>query len=123
MGIVDALVAAGLPVTQVVAQDESTDPNALLGRPGKYTERVSFDVPGGDSSAAVGETDRGGVVELWASQADAQARADYIQSVLKEAQMLGAEYDYVHGAALVRITGKVLPSVAEQFRVVLDAMP
>jgi len=123
MGIVDALVAAGLPVTGVVAQTESTDPNDLLGRPGKYTERVSFDIPGGDTAAEVGETDRGGVVELWLSPADAQARADYIQSALKDNPILGAEYDYVHGSALVRITGKVVPSVAEPFQAALASLP
>lgn len=122
-GIVDALVAAGLPVTAVVAQTESTDPNSLLGRPRQYTERVSFDVPGGETAAAVGDTDRGGVVELWLSPAEAQARADYIQSVLKGNAMLGAEYDYVHGSALLRLTGKVLPSVAEPFQVALTGMP
>jgi len=123
MGIVEALVAAGLPVTGVVAQTESTDPNAFLGRPGQYTERVSFDVPGGDGSAEVGMTDRGGVVELWPTQADAQARADYIQSALKGNSMLGTEYDYIKGSALVRMTGKVLPSVAEQFKAALASMP
>ena len=123
MGIVDAFVKAGLPATQAVAQTESTDPNAFLGRPGQYTERVSFDIPGGDTSAAVGETDRGGVIELWPSPAEAQARADYIQSVLKGGTILGSEYDYVRGSALVRITGKVLPSVATQFQAALAAMP
>lgn len=62
MGIAQAFVKAGLPASHVVAQTESTDPNQFLGRPGKYTERVSFDIPGGDTSAAVGETDRGGVI-------------------------------------------------------------
>jgi hypothetical protein len=37
--------------------------------------------------------------------------------------MLGAEYGYVRGTALVRITGKVLPTVAKQFQVALAAMP
>ena len=120
MQITDAFIKAGLPVTKVVAQTESTDPNNFLGRPGKYTERVSFDVPGGDPSAKVGETDRGGVIELWPSQADAQTRADYIQAVLKS---MGSEYDYVHGPALVRITGNVLPSVAKKFQVALATMP
>jgi hypothetical protein len=59
---------------------------------------------------------------LWPSQADAQTRADYIQSVLKGSPMLGTEYDYIHGSALIRITGKVLPSVAEQFHASLTAM-
>ena len=37
--------------------------------------------------------------------------------------MLGAEYDYVHGSALVRITGKVVPSVAEPFQAALASLP
>lgn len=120
MEITNALIKAGLPATKVVAQTESTDPNKFLGRPGKYTERVSFDVPGGDPSGEVGDTSRGGVIELWPSQADAQTRADYVQAVLKS---MGSEYDYVHGPALVRITGEVLPSVAKKFQVALATMP
>ena len=74
------------------------------------------------SASAVGETDRGGVIELWPTQADAQTRADYIQSVLKDNAILGAEYDYVYRSALVRITGNVLPSVAMQFETALASM-
>lgn len=122
MQITEAFIKAGLPVTKVVAQTESTDPNKFLGRPGKYTERVSFDVPGGDPSGGVGDTSRGGVIELWPSQADAQARADYIQAALKASPILGAEYDYVQGSALVRITGDVLPSVAKKFQAALTTM-
>jgi len=117
--IADVLVQAGLPVTQVVAQSEGTDPDGLLGRPGQYTQRVAFDIPGGDASAAVGEMDRGGVIELWPSPADAQGRADGIRSVLKNGGMLASEHDYVHGSVLVRITGKVLPSIAESFQAAL----
>lgn len=123
MGIAHAFVQAGLPATQMVAQTESSDPNGFLGRPGKYTERVSFDIPGGDASAAVGETGRGGVIELWLSQSGAQVRANYIQSALKDNGMLGSEYDYVHGPVLVRITGNVPPSVAESFQAALAALP
>jgi len=37
--------------------------------------------------------------------------------------MLGSEHDYVHGSVLVRITGKVVPSVAEPFQAALASMP
>ena len=118
----DAFVKAGLPLTKAVAQTESTDPNNLLGRPGKYTERVSFDLPGGDVSAKVGETDRGGVIEWWPSHNDAQGRADKIQAVLRGRAEPASEYDYVHGPALVRVTGKVLPELAKKFPAVLTSL-
>ncbi|GAA2359318.1 hypothetical protein GCM10010170_053540 [Dactylosporangium salmoneum] len=112
---VDALAAAGLPVSNVAAQDENTDPNNLLGRPGGYVSRASFDVPGGDKDGKLYDIDRGGVVEVFADASAAQARSKYIQDVLKSMQMLGTEYDYLNGGVLVRITGKVKPSVAKPF--------
>ncbi|WP_426507250.1 hypothetical protein ACPPVO_53900 [Dactylosporangium sp. McL0621] len=111
----DALAAAGLPVTNVAAQDENTDPNNLLGRPGGYLSRASFDVPGGDKDAEPYDIDHGGVVEVFADASAAQARSKYIQDAQKSMQILGTEYHYLNGSVLVRITGKVKPSVAKPF--------
>lgn len=53
--------------------------------------------------------------------ADAQQRSEYIQSTLKAAPILGTEYHYVTGGALVRISGKVLPSLAKKYEQALQA--
>jgi hypothetical protein len=92
----------------------NTDPNNLLGRPGGYLSRA-FDVPGGDKDSKPYGIDRGGVVEVFADAGAAQTRSKYIQDTLKSMQMLGTEYHCLNGPVLVRITGKVKPSVAKPF--------
>jgi len=44
----------------------------------------------------------------------AKGRAEYIQGVLKNSG-LGAEYDYLHGPVLVRVTGNLSPSKARDY--------
>jgi hypothetical protein len=121
-GVANALATAGLPVTNIVAQDENTDPNNLLGRPGGYLSRASFDVPGGDKDAEQHSVERGGVVEVFLDAAAAQARSKYIQDTLKSMQMLGTEYNYMNGPVLVRIAGKVKPSMAKPFGAALAGL-
>jgi hypothetical protein len=64
--VVDALKNAGLPVTAIAEQDENSDPNDKLGRPGGYTSRASADVPGGDKNG-----DRYGIDRGWSSRCSA----------------------------------------------------
>ena len=45
----------------------------------------------------------------------AEGRAEYIQGVLKNNSMLGAEYDYLRGPVLVRVTGNLSPSKARDY--------
>ena len=115
--VVDALTAAGLPLSNIAEQDENTDPNDKLGRPGQYTSRASADAPGGDKDAEKYDIDRGLVVEVFATAGDADARSTYIQDALKSAQILGTEYHYrpTDRRILVRLTGKVKPSQAKKF--------
>lgn len=109
----DAIRAAGLRLTSITAQDEDSDPNNLIGRPGQYTSRASADLPGADPSAKAGSVDRGVVAEGFPNADGAQARADHIQNLLKQSPVLGAEYHYLAGAVLVRVSGKVKPSQAK----------
>lgn len=113
------LTRAGLPLSNPAAQDENTDPNNLLGRPNGYIARASFDVPGGDPEGDQHTIERGGVIEVWPDEAAARRRSTYLQDLVKNAPILGTEYDYVRGPVLLRITGKVKPSVAAQFEAAL----
>lgn len=95
------------------------DPNHLLGRPGQYASKVTFndtrikasDVSGTDK----GDVDRGGAIEVFATPADATARAKYIQAVTKSMPML-SEYDYVHGTVLVRVSHYLTPDQAAGYK-------
>ncbi|MFG3018902.1 hypothetical protein ACGFZQ_10190 [Streptomyces sp. NPDC048254] len=99
------------------------DPNHLLGRPNQYTSKVTFDdtrISAGDVSGTdKGDVERGGAIEVFGSAADAQARAKYIQSVTKSMPML-TEYDYVHGAALVRVSHYLTPKQAADYKTAAD---
>lgn len=122
--VLDALKAAGLPLTAIVAQDENTDPNDKLGRPGQYTSRASADVPGGDKTAEKYSIDRGIVAEVFATPEDAAARAKYIQDALRNAPILGTEYHYqpADKRILVRLTGEVKPSAAKAYEAAVAAL-
>lgn len=94
------------------------DPNHLLGRPHEYTSKVTFSdswVPAVQVTGAdPGDVERGGAIEAFANPADAKARAAYIRGVAKSLPAL-AEYDYVHGSVLVRVSHYLTPKQAAQY--------
>ncbi|MGX1480386.1 UNVERIFIED_CONTAM: hypothetical protein RKD50_009194 [Streptomyces canus] len=103
----------------------ANDPNHLLGRPNQYTSKVTFtdtrvnaaDVSGTDKGAL----ERGGAIEVFAGPSDAKARADYIHTVTKSMSAL-AEYDYVHGTVLVRVSHYLTPDQAAEYEVAANGL-
>ncbi len=114
--IVERLQAADLGLTDGVAQTEDDDPNDLLGRPGGYTSRASADLPGGDEEGGKFSVDRGLVVEVFDEASLAQRRSDYIKGLQEASPILGTEWHYRtgDGTGLVRVSGKVKPSLAKK---------
>lgn len=115
-GVLAKLKADKLGLTNTAVQDEDNDPNNLIGRPGEYTSRASADLPGGDQSAPKGDTERGLVIEVFATAADATKRGTYITSV--KTGILGTEWEYytADGTGLVRVGGSVKPSLAKKIQ-------
>jgi hypothetical protein len=116
-------IAAQVPTTSLVkVYTEDDDPNKLLGRPNGYTSKIAF----ADSRISKTDTEgtqkdaieRGGSIEVFPDADLAKGRADYIQGVLKNSG-LGAEYDYLRGPVLVRVTGNLSPSKARDYEVAL----
>ncbi|GAA2532639.1 hypothetical protein [Pilimelia columellifera] len=120
--VVDQIDAAGVPLIAGATQDENTDPNDKLGRPGGYTSRASADLPGGNRTAEKHTIDRGLVVEVFATETDADTRAESIQDALKDTPALGEEWHYrpKDRRVLVRVSGKVKPSMAKQVETVVS---
>ncbi|MEU4814899.1 hypothetical protein AB0G03_04525 [Micromonospora aurantiaca] len=114
--VLTKLTVANLGTTHGTVQDEDNDPNNLLGRPNGYTSRASADLPGGDTEADKYDIDRGLVIEVWPTADDADRRSKFVQDTLKSMQMLGTEYHYRadQGRVLVRVSGKVKPSLAKK---------
>ncbi|MFD3442540.1 hypothetical protein ACFWU3_34190 [Streptomyces sp. NPDC058685] len=114
---------ASAKLSGVVTEDD--DPNHLLGRPNQYTSKVTFtdsrikvdDVAG----AEPGSVELGGAIEVFTTAADSQARADYIQNVTKGMPML-AEYDFVSGTVLIRVSHYLTPTQAADYKAAAAAL-
>ena len=119
VAVFNRLVAAGLPMTNPVSVDASTDPNKLLGRKGGYTSRLSFSLPGGDSNANQYGIGRGGIIEVFANTTDARKRYD---SIRKEGGSRSGERDYRAGVVLVRVDGHVDRALTDKVNAAVAAL-
>ena len=103
----------------------ANDPNHLLGRPGQYTSKTTFTdtrIKAADVEfTKPGDVERGGAIEVFGSPSDAQTRAKYIQAVTKSLPAL-AEYDYVHGAVLVRVSHYLTPAQATGYKTAVNGL-
>jgi hypothetical protein len=105
--------AAVSTVTRIIQITEDNDPNDKIGRPNGYTDAsVLYDRTITCTELGV---DCGATIEIWPTADDANARAAYIQEILKGAPTLGAEYDYLNGSALLRDAGGIKPSKAKAY--------
>ncbi|MGE7437981.1 hypothetical protein [Kitasatospora sp. NPDC001175] len=116
-----ALAAISKTVTTTakpIVVTAENDRNHLLGRPGQYTSKVMFTDTRIKASDVDGlnpdDVERGGGIEVFANAADAKARADYIQSVVKNMPMV-MEYDYPHGDVVVRVSKFLTPDQAAAY--------
>ncbi|MCW2875334.1 hypothetical protein [Actinacidiphila oryziradicis] len=119
-----AATVATARLTGVVTAEN--DSNHLLGRPNQYTSKVTFaDSRIAKSDAAVfskGDVELGGAVEVFSDPANATARAKYIQAVTKNLPAL-AEYDYVQGGTVVRVSRFLTPDQAGQYKTAAAKLP
>lgn len=102
-------------ITELLPIDEDNDPNNLIGRPNGYTAAtIVFDsrisCPADDPGVDCGAT-----IEEWPSKEAAEARAEYIQTLLAGSPILGSEWDTVRGNLLLRVSGALKPSDAKVY--------
>jgi hypothetical protein len=117
---VTAKLAAAVPgLRTILTYTAASDPNHLLGRPGEYTSKTAFGDPRVKPADVAGQRRdaiaRGGSVEVYPTAAGAKARAAYIQRMV-QAMPSAAEYDYVHGGVLVRVSGLLTPAQAAVYK-------
>lgn len=120
-GLVDRLKAEGLPIGKVVIYTADTDQNHLLGRPHQYTGKVAWeDTTYSDTSDP--NQKWGGSIEVFASNADLKARADYIKAL--GASPIFAEYDYTSntGQFLFRLANELTPDQAAAYAAKVKAL-
>ncbi len=113
----EAIKAAVPEITELVPLTEENDDNNLLGRPNGYSAAVVLIDPRskGLCDLAKPGADCGATVEQWPDQEAAQRRADYIQKALASMPALGTEWSVVKGNLLLRVTGKLPPSVEKTY--------
>lgn len=110
-------IAKAMDIGAVTVWTAATDGNQLLGRPGGYTSAATIV----DSHLACTDpsTDCGATVEVFDTSDQAHARSQYIQSLL--GGMLGTEYHYFSGSALLRVTGHLTPDQAMAYDTAFEA--
>jgi len=105
-----------LPIGEVVNYTTETDPNELLGRPGQYIDKISWE----DSRIDQSEDDlKGGTIELFDSKETLENRTDYLEQFVETPMF--AQYMYVHNLVIVRIDKELTPEQAEEYEKILKS--
>lgn len=118
--VVNQLKAAGLPLTNVVAETADNDPNKLMGRPHQYTAVTRWDDTR-DPMLALGDISAG-MVEIFQTSADMRTRATYVATVTASSPLF-VEYDYssAQGQFLVRLDRNLTPDEATSYLTALTS--
>jgi hypothetical protein len=116
-GAAAALRGSGLPVTDVRVFTAETDPNKLLGRPGEYTHKVSWQdtrTPGEGNDATI---------EVFATADDLKRRKAYTEAIARTGGLF-AQYVEANEArlALLRLPHDLTPDQAKGYRDWLAAL-
>ena len=108
--VATAVRAASFGVTDVVIYTAETDTNKLLGRPGQYTAKVSWNDP------RVSSKNRDSTIEIFPDKASLDARYAYIDGIIKSAPAL-LQYMYRNDGrlALLRLPKDLTPAQAQEY--------
>ncbi len=122
--ILQGLMPHGLPIGESFTYTADKDVNKLLGRPGQYVGKLNFkDTRITSTERGIGISVRdGGSIEIFATVADAQNRFTYIQAISKSSPLF-AEYEYLDGLVILRISSQLTPVQAKAYEAALKALP
>ena len=115
-GLVEALRCKGIPVGQMETYNERTDENHLLGRPNGYTSKTNWVDTRIPNQMGGFDVDGGGSAEVFSNAADAKDRFDYLAGWTKSDPALAAEYDYLLGKVVLRVSTTLIPSQAADYK-------
>jgi hypothetical protein len=103
-------------IAAIVDYTAATDNEHLLGRPGGYLSKTLLtDNRVSTSGQATTPVDHGGIVEVFA---DSDAAATRVELLRKTVESLPgpSEYDYLHGAIVLRVSKLLTPSQAAEYQ-------
>lgn len=122
--ILAGLKGKAIPIGDIFTYTAANDPNNLLGRPGQYVSKDNFKdtrISSTDSGVDISVSD-GGAVETFANSTDAQKRFAYLQSISTSGNAMFAEYEYLDGAAVLRISSQLTPDQAKQYQSAFESL-
>lgn len=122
--ILQSLKAHSLPVGVYFNYTADNDANHLMGRPGQYIGKLNFKdtrISSSDTGVKIGVPD-GGSIEVFANTTDARHRFAYIQAISTSGVAMFAEYEYLDGDAILRISPQLSPSQATQYKAAFEAL-
>jgi hypothetical protein len=111
-------IQAAIPEVSLITITGDNDANNMIGRSTGYVAAtVIVDPRAGEEC----DHEKPGIVcgagiEQWPDAAAAQQRADYLKTVLSAAPFLGTEYATLRDNLLLRVSGKLNPTVADQYK-------
>ena len=111
-GVINALKATGLPITEVNVLTEATDTNKMMGRPNGYTSKAFF-VDQRHEGEGV-EPSEQNTVEVFPDADGATRRREFIEGVTKEMPMF-TQYIIQSGPILLRLDKVVTPTEAKEY--------
>lgn len=113
LSIAERLQASIPTITSVTEVTETNDPTGSIGQPSGYTSAAWI----ADTGAAAKENSvvGGAVVEVFASDTDAQARLSFLQQHIAQGPAYNAEHHYLKGTALLRLSGSLTPDQASLY--------
>ena len=116
--IVDALSASDLPITDLEVFDAETDPNSLLGRPGQYTIKVSW-----EDGRLTDSLDPVGTIEVFPDVESMQRRVDYVEQIGQDAPML-LQWIFTdeRTGAVLRVSSDLTPDQADEYDAWLESL-
>jgi len=121
--IVDQIAQQVPTARKTLVVTAQNDPNKLLGTPHAYTSKTEFiDTRLDQGVDVVGGVPAGGTIEVFADESQATARRDYLQNaaVAVAAASAAAEYDYISGPILLRVSHNLTPMQAAAYRAALN---
>lgn len=117
--VVAALKSTGLPIGDTLAYTAETDPNDLLGRPGGYASKTAFHDTRIDNPTGEFDVDYGGDVEVFDEVEAAEARAEYIEGIVKALPIV-TQYVYQQGPVVLRVSAALTPEQAAEYEAALS---
>lgn len=126
--VLDHLKANQLPIGRIDTYTAENDPANRLGRPGQYIAKAIFHDTRHplefqqDEQNVISFQQSGGVVEIYASVQDLEARRRALDLIRQQIPAAPPEYQYINGVVLIRLGSALTPDQAAAYEAALKTL-